>query len=133
MPNPLAIRKQDIDPDAARINTLHNFGTEGGFAVIKTMISCGRILTRKKANVGHGQWLRWVKANLEFSARTAQFYLRLYEHREQILRERPESLVMALALLADTRRVTPGPIASDKAILPKNLLLPLNTLRTTLK
>ncbi len=133
MPNPLAIKKQTTDPDAMRANILHNFITEKGFATIKAMVGCGEILAEKKASLAHGRWLPWVKSNLEFTERTTQYYLRLYAHREQILREQPESLVLAIALLSDTKRITPGLVGADEMILRQNIVQPIKVVRKRLK
>ena len=37
----------------------------------------GELLLRAKADVGHGGWLKWLKQNVSFSARTAQLYMQL--------------------------------------------------------
>ena len=49
-------------------------------------IRAGDLLLEAKAMTGHGKWLRWVKANLAFDARTAQMYMRVAKHREDAKR-----------------------------------------------
>jgi len=46
----------------------------------KTMehaIACGDLLAKAKADVPHGQWLPWLRQNIDFSERTSQGYMRL--------------------------------------------------------
>jgi hypothetical protein len=59
-------------------------------------MACGELLDRVKRSgeLKHGQWLAWVKDNLEFSDRTAQVYIRLWIHREAIakrLKAKPQT------------------------------------------
>jgi hypothetical protein len=124
---------QTIDPDAIKANIAHNFLTQRGFEMIKAMIMCGEILYNKKRKLKHGQWNRWIKLNLEFSRMTANRYIRLYEHREEILAEEPGSLREALAIISDTKRVTPGLLSGDEKILYKNIVSPIKVVQGRLK
>ena len=40
-------------------------------------MEAGRLLIQAKDQVGHGGWLRWLKANTSVSERTAQYYMKL--------------------------------------------------------
>lgn len=40
-------------------------------------IRCGTLLLQAKAAVAHGKWDNWLKANVRFSSRSAQGYMRL--------------------------------------------------------
>lgn len=51
-------------------------------ATVQDAIAIGGFLTRQKATLKHGEWLPWVKENLEFSRQTADNYRRLYENRD---------------------------------------------------
>ena len=51
---------------------------------LEKAIEIGRLLTAQKAKCGHGKWLPWIKANLEFGDRQAQRYIRCYDHREKL-------------------------------------------------
>lgn len=45
---------------------------------IAVAVQCGKLLCNQKVEVGHGDWLDWLKANCpEISERTAQKYMRL--------------------------------------------------------
>jgi hypothetical protein len=45
-------------------------------ATVQDAIAIGEFLTRQKAKLKHGEWLPWVKENLEFSRQTADNYRR---------------------------------------------------------
>jgi hypothetical protein len=100
----------------------HRFVTERGFETIKAKVLCGKILYHKKQSLRHGRWIPWVRANLDFTERTAQYYLKLYEYRDQVLQEQPQSLLKAIALLSDTKRLTPGLLSGDEKILRGNIV-----------
>jgi hypothetical protein len=125
--------KKTSDPDAIRCNMLHAFVSQRGFETVKAMIECGKILTHKKHSMKRGQWLPWVKSDLDFTERSAQYYMLLYRHRDKLLNEQPESLTMAIALLADTKRITPGLLSGDEKILRRNIVTPVKVVRKRLR
>ncbi len=45
----------------------------------------GEHLVKLKAAIGHGGWLKYVKANLVFSDRTAQRYMDLAKNKEKVM------------------------------------------------
>lgn len=45
----------------------------------RSAIEIGRRLTEAKAMVPHGGWLEWLEVNVEYSERTAQELMRMYE------------------------------------------------------
>lgn len=45
----------------------------------RSAIEIGRRLTEAKAMVPHGSWLEWLEVNVEYSERTAQELMRMYE------------------------------------------------------
>ena len=47
-------------------------------------IEIGGLLEDQKADLGHGQWLPWVKENLPFSERTARDYMSYYARRDEL-------------------------------------------------
>jgi len=63
---------------ASEINRLH----AKIFAALRTSIQdairIGELLSEEKRRAGHGNWLHWIKANLEFNERTARNYIRIY-------------------------------------------------------
>jgi hypothetical protein len=46
-------------------------------------LGLGKFLVEQKEKVGHANWEQWVKDELEFTARTASRYMRLYNERNQ--------------------------------------------------
>jgi hypothetical protein len=71
--------------------------------------------------------------NLNFTERTTQYYLKLYEYRDQIVLEQPQSLLKAIALISDTKRITPGLLSGDEKILRRNIVSPIRVVRKRLK
>lgn len=71
----------------ARVREILQLHDEIGQALRTTLpkaIRIGQLLAEQKAEVRHGQWLPWIKANLPFSARTVQDYLRFYARRDEL-------------------------------------------------
>jgi hypothetical protein len=69
-------------------------------------IRIGALLAEQKASLKHGEFIPWIKANLPFTERTAQNYMRLYDRREQLKNESVSYLNEAYRLL--TAPKTPG-------------------------
>src|SRR5215216_1060692 len=77
--------------EAARLETLASEINEGHRAFIGSLlktaehgIRAGELLSEAKAQCNHGEWLPWLENNFEGSARTAQEYMKLYKHRDEI-------------------------------------------------
>ena len=47
-------------------------------------IEAGELLLEAKSLLDHGEWLPWVEANCEINIRTAQVYMRIAKHREEL-------------------------------------------------
>jgi hypothetical protein len=47
-------------------------------------IRAGELLSEAKSKCKHGEWLPWLQTNFEGAPRTAQDYMRLYNHRDEI-------------------------------------------------
>jgi hypothetical protein len=58
-------------------------------------MECGRLLSEAKEQIEHGEWLAWLEDNFNGSSATAERWMRLHEHRDEI-----ESVVVALKLIA---------------------------------
>jgi len=71
---------EDLGELAARINREHDAGEVAARDVLEHFRSAGEALIRAKALCGHGRWLTWLKANVRFSPRTAQAYMRVATH-----------------------------------------------------
>ena len=52
---------------------------------IQSAVECGKLLEHAKARVEHGEWLDWLQANTNVSARWAQKLMRLARHADEIL------------------------------------------------
>jgi hypothetical protein len=64
---------------------------------IPKVVEAGGLLTELKAEIGHGKWLAWQKANLPFTDRTARNYMRVWEDRAKL--ETVSNLTEAYKLL----------------------------------
>lgn len=65
-----------------------------------TVVRLGQLLTEQKATLPHGQFAKWVDANLPFTDRTARTYMKVYHNRNIIKTERVSDLTAAYRLLA---------------------------------
>jgi hypothetical protein len=86
---------------AERIEAAHTSATRYARNALEFAALCGELLLEAKAQVGHGNWLAWVEANLTFGERQARKYMRLAQHFDQIGSENADlTLDQAVALLA---------------------------------
>src|SRR5271165_5706446 len=88
-------------------------------ATVQDAIAIGEFLTRQKAKLKHGEWLPWVKENLEFSRQTADNYRRLYENRDKLPSLSNLSLWNAYALTWNAYALTNGDKRSDSKVQPE--------------
>jgi hypothetical protein len=51
---------------------------------VEHAIKAGEALIEAKGQLKHGKWLPWLRDNCEMSARTAQLYMQLAKHKDQI-------------------------------------------------
>lgn len=73
--------------ERTRIDQIEALHSEilGAFRMtIDKAIEIGKLLTKQKKALKHGEWLPWVKANLPFSERTTRDYLRFYANRTEL-------------------------------------------------
>jgi hypothetical protein len=68
---------------------------------LKKAIRIGELLSEQKASLKHGEFIPWIKANLPFTERTAQNYMRLYQHRDQLKNETVSYLTEGYKLLQE--------------------------------
>lgn len=61
------------------INGLHREVFGSVKMTLDKAIRIGELLTQCKADIPHGEWLQWMRINLDFSDRTAQVYIRVYK------------------------------------------------------
>lgn len=60
---------------AAEITRLHDLAHHHADAAVEHAVQAGRLLLQTRAEVGHGNWLSWLKENVKFTSRTAQRYM----------------------------------------------------------
>ena len=75
-----------------RIKSLHSQVIENGKNVIRKAIDAGNALIDAKRQVGHGNWLKWLKENCELSDRTAEVYMTCARNRQRL-----ETIIAAAA------------------------------------
>jgi hypothetical protein len=83
----------------AEINRLHSEILDAAKTTIEKAIRIGKLLLEAKQNAGHGNWLAWIKDNISFDVRTAQRYIRVYEHRDLLKNDNVSHLSAAYRLL----------------------------------
>ena len=99
---------------AAAINREHAAAIEAARTAVEHAVRCGQLLIKAKSDLGHGEWLPWLKGNCSaISERTAQAYMRLAREiprldpaKAQRVADLP--LRQALAAVADERLSLPA-------------------------
>jgi hypothetical protein len=69
---------------AEEINAEHRAFVGTFQKTVEHGIRAGELLSTAKAECAHGTWLPWLEENFEGAARTAQEYMRLHNHRDEI-------------------------------------------------
>ena len=64
-------------------------------------IKLGGILKKQKQKVGHGHFIKWVKAHLPFSERTSRNYMTLHHHKARLRKEKVNSIREAYRLICN--------------------------------
>ena len=65
-------------PDLAeQINAAHDAAEAASRSGLLHAKSAGELLLQAKAQCRHGEWLPWLEANVRFSERTAQAFMRV--------------------------------------------------------
>jgi len=77
---------------ATRIKSLHAQVLDAGKNVVRKAIEAGVALIDAKRQVGHGNWLKWLKENCELSERTAELYMECARNRQKL-----EAIIAAAA------------------------------------
>jgi hypothetical protein len=63
-------------PTAKEINDAHAYAKECAETAVEHAIKCGKLLERKKKELGHGKFGEWVKTYCDFAYSTAARYLK---------------------------------------------------------
>ncbi len=78
------IEKSQLGVLARKINEEHRAFTAALSTALERGIHCGELLALAKEQCPHGTWLPWLEENFEGAPRTAQDYMRLHTHRDEI-------------------------------------------------
>lgn len=62
---------------AGRINAAHDAAAKAARAVLENARQAGELLSQAKKQAGHGGWGDWLRANVRFSERTVQGYMKV--------------------------------------------------------
>jgi hypothetical protein len=108
---------------AAQIDAEHDRAEKAIHDALAHARGAGALLAEAKARVPHGEWLGWLKAHCNFTPRTAQRYMQLAEHWEEIVAKGGEGLNLngALKLLAHEKEEADGSNATRVSHLPPAL------------
>ena len=66
------------------INHLHGEIFGAVRMTLDKAIRIGELLVKCKADIPHGEWMQWMKDNLEFSRFSAERYMKVYEHKAEV-------------------------------------------------
>lgn len=80
------LQKKPIDTDKIKGDIIRLHGEIQNLAldVMEKACKIGQLLTQKKTELEHGQFIPWIKSNLPFDERQAQKYTRIYENKDLI-------------------------------------------------
>ena len=82
---------------AQEINAEHRAFVGAFRKTVEHGIRAGELLAKAKEQCPHGTWLGWLEENFEGAARTAQEYLRLYNHRDEIREKTRDSAHLSVS------------------------------------
>ena len=112
---------KDKDEIVREIEKLHNEFLENARNHLLLAKQIGERLERKKAEVKHGEWENWIEANLTFSIRTTQYYMKIHKHWNTLINTPNKSvglLTEAIELITEKRHLDSHDI-SEKMKLEK--------------
>ncbi|EMM94297.1 PF11300 domain protein [Leptospira interrogans serovar Zanoni str. LT2156] len=69
----------NLDNIVTELNRLHQSILTAGKNMVRFAVEAGEILTKKKDELEHGEFIPWVENNLNFKIRTAQRYMKIFE------------------------------------------------------
>lgn len=106
---------ETLESLADKINTEHIRTVEHAGKAIEHACRAGEWLLKAKAQVTHGEWLPWLQANVQFSQRTAQGYIRVSKNLPKLEEKRNAVADLSLrnALKALASPVLDGSIESE--------------------
>jgi hypothetical protein len=71
------IAQHQPDHYAEKIRALHRENVANSRKTVTNVIEIGQTLTEVKPRCGHGNWLHWLKTEFDWSADTAENYMRV--------------------------------------------------------
>jgi hypothetical protein len=91
---------------ATGIREKHQAALDAAANAVSLAREAGELLIQAKVQVAHGQWAQWLKANVQFSERTAQGYMRLVRELPKLDDEKAQRVAVmplrqALKAIAD--------------------------------
>ena len=95
---------------AAQINKLHGMIMANARQCLADALEVGRLLKEQKAELGHGEWLPWLKENVSFNVRTAQRYMNLHENRDRLKNDSVSHLMDAYDKLVKPKKEEEQPL-----------------------
>jgi hypothetical protein len=95
----MSILELNVGTPVQEINQLHDEIGASARTALDKAIRCGELLTAQREELHHGQWLPWLKENVNFTQRTAWTYMQLFNHREEIKLENASNLAEASRLI----------------------------------
>ncbi len=101
MPKVVAVEVRIID----EITSLHNDILGYYKRSLNNGIRIGELLLEQKKKLNHGEFTKWVDANLPFTDRTARNYMKVYNNRDKLKTETVSDLTTGYKLLIETKEI----------------------------
>lgn len=123
---------EQIHTTAERINALHAAAAEASSTALECARRCGELLQFAKEQMPHGKWLPWLRENTTVSERTAQRYMWLASHWDEIRAKNPTH-VSEMSLRGAMQSVCgslPRPAEDETTFVPDEMLRVLEKLIT---
>jgi hypothetical protein len=79
-----APKEPTLDELTGRIKTALKGMADAAKDVVRRAMSAGEALNQAKAQVDHGNWGKWLKANFDMTERTAQRYMELAKNKQKL-------------------------------------------------
>jgi Protein of unknown function (DUF3102) len=108
-----------VVPVQNEINNLHSEIVGLAQKALDNALRIGELLTAKKAELAHGEFLPWLKKHVNFGPDAAERYRIVYERRDELPLKEVKTLTQALKLLKKSNDlvVAPDPVVKRG---PKN-------------
>jgi len=95
--------KSEVVKVIDEITTLHNEIIGYFKQSLDKALRIGELLIEQKKSLNHGEFGKWIQANLPFTDRTARNYMRIYDNRDKLKTETVSDLTGAYRLLTVTK------------------------------